>query len=135
MLNAEPKLNVSSCILDSSAVLALMNGEPGADKVAAMINGAYVSSVNFAEIISRLNDWGKSAPEGISDVEALGVEVVPLDYDLAAVVGELRPLTRSLGLSLGDRACLALGRKLGLPILTADRVWAGLSGFDIVLIR
>jgi len=112
-----------------------MNGEPGADKVVAVLPGAYLSSVNFAEIISRLCDWGKSVSEGISDVEGLGVEVVPLDYDLAAAVGELRPLTRSLGLSLGDRACLALGRKLGLPILTADRAWAGLSGFDITLIR
>lgn len=112
-----------------------MNSEPGADKVLAMLPGAYLSSVNFAEIISRLCDWGKSASEGISDVEALGVEIVDFDVDQAAAAGELRPMTRSLGLSLGDRACLALARRQGLPVLTADRAWGQLPGFDITIIR
>ena len=68
-------------------------------------------------------------------IEALELEVIPFEVEQAMLTGGLRLETRALGLSLGDRACLAASRNLGLPIFTADRAWGQLSGFDITLIR
>jgi PIN domain nuclease of toxin-antitoxin system len=127
---------VSKVVLDGSAVLALLAGEPGAEVVSACVPDAAVSTVNVAEIGMKLADRGMAENEVRSAISTLGLEVVVFDEDAAYTTAALRSRTRSLGLSLGDRACLALGETRSLPVLTADRNWAGLKlGVEIRVIR
>ena len=111
-------------VLDASAVLVLVQGEAGADRVAACIPGAMISSVNLAEVVGKLADAGMPGDQIELALSSLGLRLVPLDAHAAYAVGMLRPATRARGLSLGDRACLALGIETGHPVLTADRAWA-----------
>lgn len=97
---------------------------------------ALLSAVNLVEVATRLLDVGASATEIEGLPERLRCEVVPFDEELALGAGLLRVRTRHLGLSVGDRACLALAQREGLPVLTADRAWAKLDvGVEVVLIR
>ncbi len=123
-------------VLDASALLALLNGEPGADVVAGALPGAWICSVNLAEVVGKLAEYGMPREAIAAALGGLGLRVAVFDEDLAWRCGLLRPATRKLGLSLGDRACLALAEHLGMPALTADRAWlkAGL-GLDVELIR
>lgn len=131
-------------VLDASALLAYLQGERGADRVAAALasaGGAAMSAINWAEVLSKLADIGE-APEGVTrrlrEAGLLGTAlgIVPAHEELALEIARLRPSTRAAGLSLGDRACLALGRLKGLPVLTADRSWAGLSvGVKVTVVR
>lgn len=118
---------MSSYVLDTSALLALLNGEPGSEQVAAVLTEAVISSVNLSEVIARLADAGRSRTEISEFLEALELEVASFDTEMAYRAGMLRPLTRHLGLSLGDRTCLALGEFLRLPVMTADRAWGELD--------
>ena len=126
---------MSDAVLDSSGVLALLFAEPGADTVKAALPGALLSTVNLAEVITKLCERGMPADQARAAVEAIGVELIDFGADQACMVGELRAATRSAGLSLGDRACLALSRLRGFPAITADTVWGQLSGFNVVVIR
>lgn len=126
---------MSEAVLDSSAILALLLGEPGAAKVRDALPGGLLSSVNLAEVVSKLCERGMPAAEAMMAVASIGVDIVSFDAEQAHLAGEMRPATRAAGLSLGDRACLALARQRGLPTLTADAAWAGLPGFDVVLLR
>ena len=95
-----------------------------------------MSTVNLAEVVSKLAEAG--TPEGTikTVLGELGLTVIPFDEDLALRTGLLRPATSDYGLSLGDRACLALGQHLHRPVLTADRMWKTLKlGVDIQMIR
>jgi ribonuclease VapC len=95
-----------------------------------------MSAANYAEVISKLIDSGATAADAVAATRDLSIEIAPLDAETAADAGGLRAVTGSRGLSLGDRACLALARREGLPVLTADRAWAGLDiGVEVVLIR
>lgn len=113
--------------MDASAILALLRSEPGADSVASVINGSLVTSVNFAEAGARMVDWGDTPAIAVTTLRALKMTVVPFDAELALATMLLRENTRVSGLSLGDRACLALATREGLPALTADRVWGDLK--------
>ena len=131
-----------TAVLDASALLALLKGEPGAERVAeALERGAYLSAVNLAEVLSKLADWGEDPAEAqarMAQVGLLGaaVEVLPFTGEDALEVARLRALTRAHGLSFGDRACLALARRLGLPALTAERAWAELDlGIPVEVLR
>jgi PIN domain nuclease of toxin-antitoxin system len=127
---------VIDVVLDASAVLALINGEPGSEIVAKTLNVAAVSAVNIAEIATRLVDRGASI-EGVREqVDRLPFEIVAFDDAAALHAADLRPETRRFGLSLGDRACLSLARRLGVPAFTADRHWAKIDiGVEVRLIR
>ena len=120
-------------VLDASAMLAYLQGETGAAIVAeAITGGALISALNWAEVLSKVAEEGQDPEELVARLEAQGllaraVEVVPLTEADATIIARLRLPTRSAGLSLGDRACLALGMRLQLPVLTADRSWAGLD--------
>ena len=92
--------------------------------------GAAISAVNLSEVVAKLAKRGMPDREIRSALDALGFEIHPFDRELAYLAGQLRGRTRSRGLSLGDRACLALGLRLALPVLTADRGWTGL-GLDL----
>lgn len=114
---------MNEAALDTSALLALMLGEPGAEEVRAVLPGALLSAVNLAELVSKLAERSMPAPLVQDAVEALGVVCVPFDTEQALVAGALRPTTRALGLSLGDRACLALAHARDVPALTSDTAW------------
>ena len=114
-------------VVDASAVLTILNEEPGMTVVVEVLPLAVIGAVNIAEAVAKLADGGMPGPEIQEAIEGLGLDVVPFDAELALAAGLLRPLTRLAGLSLGDRACLALGMRLHVPVLTADRSWAGLD--------
>ena len=127
---------MADVIVDASAVLAQMLGERGADRVDAVLGDSMISAVNFAEVISRLIDGGAPLETIQMAAEELRAVVIPFDESAAMRAGLLRRATRSKGLSLGDRACLALAEATGLPVMTADRAWAELDlGVEVVLIR
>ncbi|HET9015440.1 MAG TPA: type II toxin-antitoxin system VapC family toxin [Thermomicrobiaceae bacterium] len=128
---------MNSAALDASAILALVNQEPGADVVAAVLRGAaLVCSVNLAEVVGKLAAGGIPR-EAIDEIlRPLRFEVVAFDTNLAYRAGMLHLLTRPRGLSLGDRACLALALERAVPVLTADTAWQRLDlGVDIQIIR
>ncbi len=129
-------------MLDASAVLAYLRDEPGGEVVEeAFVAGALISSVNWAEVLTRVVEGGgdpehtrRAMVEG--GVLGEGLVVHPLDEMQALKIARLRPLTRAAGLSLADRTCLALAASLDLTALTADRAWADLGlGVRVELIR
>lgn len=129
-------------VLDASALLAYLRGEPGGAEVAdALLGGAVMNAVNYAEVLSRLGEGGADARLADERLRASGVigevvEVVALDALDALEIARLRPVTRAAGLSLADRACLATGLRLRRPVLTADRASADLAaGVEVRLIR
>jgi ribonuclease VapC len=127
---------MADCVLDASAVLARLRAERGGDVVQARAPDAVISAVNYAEVISKLIDLGVSVEAAAAAIGELELAVFPFDEIDAARTAALRAATRRRGLSLGDRACLALAERLGLPVLTADRAWAELDlGVEVVLIR
>ena len=128
---------MSSHVLDASALLALLNQEPGAEQVAAAVaGGAAISAVNLSEVVAKLSEAGIPEAPIHEALDPLGLDIVDFDAALAYRAGLWRPLTKPAGLSLGDRACLSLARHLNLPTLTADRSWAGLPlGITVRVIR
>jgi ribonuclease VapC len=129
-------------VLDASALLAHLRDEPGADVVAeAVASGAAISAVNLAEVFSRAADRGADPPTLAAELTRVGlldgaITVEPFTAADAIETARLRPLTRVAGLSLGDRACLALARRLGAPALTADAAWQGVAhGVELRPIR
>lgn len=123
-------------VLDASAVLALLYDESGKDLVIAHAQGALVLSVNLSEVLTRVIDKGGNAERVRKLLQRLELTIVPFDEDLAVLAAKLRTATKSVGASLGDRACLALAASCRVPVLTADRDWARLDlGLDIRLIR
>jgi ribonuclease VapC len=134
---------VASSVLDASGLLAYLQGERGSEQVRDAIGeGAAISAANWAEVLSKLVEAGEDAVTLAGRLEREGliddaVKVVPLTAEDALAIAQLRQATRAAGLSLGDRACLALGRRLGLPVLTTDRAWndLALTGITVRAIR
>ena len=125
-----------SVVLDASAVLVLLLDEPGAEVVAPVLSEAVLSAVNLAEVLSKLTDRGADVSRLAEDLAAAGVLVEPMTAADAAQVAELRRIDQGRLLSLGDRCCLALGRRLAVPVLTADRAWSELdAGVDVRQVR
>jgi ribonuclease VapC len=123
-------------VLDSSALLAISFGEPGAERVRTAMAEAVISAVNVVEVIGRYLDRGVPKDEARLSFTEFEIPVRPFESEQAQDAGLLRAATRSLGLSLGDRACLALARAEGAKVMTADRSWAGLDvGVEIEVIR
>ena len=123
-------------VLDASAVLAVYFDEPGADRVRPALLGSLLSAVSYTEVIAKCLDRGEALDAVLRKLAAMGMAVVAHDAQLARRAAELRPLTKRLGLSLADRACLALAEREGSPVLTADQSWKSLAlGIDIRLIR
>ena len=124
-------------VFDASAVLAVLNEEPGAAAVIALMAepGGLIGAVNQSEVIAKLIDKGLSEDQATLAWSHLGLRVEPATEATALAAGLLRKQTRPLGLSLGDRFCLALARSLGGNVVTADKAWKSLKGFRITMIR
>ena len=127
---------MTDVVLDASAALAVLNDEKGASEVRRFLPGAIISTVNAAEVATKLIDAGTKAGKTTEFIQRLGLRVLPfLEADVEATA-RLRQKSKKAGLSLGDRACLALAMREGLPARTADRAWSGLDiGVEVRLIR
>ncbi|MDQ3958865.1 MAG: type II toxin-antitoxin system VapC family toxin [Pseudomonadota bacterium] len=112
---------MNKSVLDASALLALLNQEAGADQVAAVIPRAALSAVNLAEVVAKLIDGGMPTAAVREALDTLGLHIVDFTETLAYESAALRAKTKKLGLSVGDRACLATIIYMELPVLTADR--------------
>ena len=131
-------MSSSSVVLDASALLAMLHNETGSDVVLEHMagNDAYVCSVNLCEVASKFDELGKSAEDFRVSFGELGIAVKGFDEALALDTAKLRKKTRELGLSLGDRACIALSKKMDCVAVTADSAWQSLDDeFKIALIR
>jgi PIN domain nuclease of toxin-antitoxin system len=127
-----------SFALDASTLLAVFNEEPGFEAAEALHPGSLVTAVNLCEVFTKAVERRVPVAEVEEWLRYSQVTVVPFGRDLAIRTAELRPSTRSLGLSLGDRACLAMALRRQLPVLTADRAWQQLAqalGVEIRLFR
>jgi ribonuclease VapC len=124
-------------VLDASAILTVINGEPGAEKLTPdLLARAIGSTVNLAEVQTKLVSRGWSSELAWEDATSPVREVLTFDEEQARIAGDLVIQTRHLGLSLGDRACLALGIALKVPVYTAEKVWKKLKvGVRIHVIR
>jgi ribonuclease VapC len=125
-------------VLDASALLALLLRERGAEIIEAVLRDSAISAVNLAEVVGFLARNGAAEPDIRQMIDAVELEVVPFDAELAYAAGLLLPATRSAGLSLGDRTCLALANRLGVRALTTDRAWSRIAiavQVEIELIR
>lgn len=128
---------MSKIVLDASALLAVLNSEPGADKLTPeLLSTAVSNTVNLAEVQSKLVDRGMDPDNAWEATISPIQEIADFTAELAKVAGSLIAQTRPLGLSLGDRACLALGLALKAPVYTADKLWKNLKlGIRIHVIR
>lgn len=118
---------MSAIVFDSSVLIAILRQEPGSDVGEQSLSDALISTVNLAEVATYLAR-NSVPPETISEaLAAFPIEVVPFDREQGLIAGCLYPTCKSLGLSLGDRACLALAKSKTLPVLTADKAWLELE--------
>ncbi|GAB3248979.1 PIN domain-containing protein [Arthrobacter pigmenti] len=118
-----------AAVLDTSAVLAWIHGESGEDVVDPLLSDAVMSSLNWSELALKLQQHGVEPRPVSVRLQALGIVVEAFTPRDALNAAELWPSTRRFGLSLGDRACLALAQRLELPVVTADQAW---TGFEFV---
>lgn len=126
---------MSKWVLDASALLAVLLREPGSEKVIDRIPHASISTVNLAEVLTKLAERDDVTEHDILSFENLGMNIVKFDTDQARKAAELRPLTKHLGLSLGDRCCLALAMHLNATAVTADRQWKKVKLAKVEVIR
>jgi ribonuclease VapC len=123
-------------VLDSSALLALLWGEPGSEVTRSVLPYAVISAVNLAEVCTKLADHGLDQDDVRSELAILSLKIVSFDERQAYSVGNLRHTTRQFGLSLGDRACLGLAEAENATAVTADRNWPALQlGIEVKTIR
>lgn len=125
-----------SVVLDASALLAIIEGEPGAEKVEDALADSAISAVNFSEVVAKLVDRGFGNEAAVARMTAFSLTVHAFDAAQAWRAGLLRRETPARGLSLGDRACLALAEALEAPAMTTDRAWAALDlEVEVIAVR
>ena len=134
--NAAQKPRVNKTVLDSSVLLAILGNERTDADLSSVLQGAFVSTVNLAEVLSRVHDDPAFENDALDELLESLLEPQPFTLSQAHLAGRLRPITKSAGLSLGDRACIALGAELDADIYTTDRAWMKLKlPYRIHLIR
>ena len=127
---------MSEVVVDASAILALLNQETGSEEVLKFMGKAAISTVNLSEVIAKLADAGIPEEDIRQILSNLNLEVIDFNEKQALKAGMLRPNTKSIGLSFGDRACLALGIILNQPVLTTDRLWGSINvGVEVRVVR
>ncbi|MCY4286723.1 MAG: type II toxin-antitoxin system VapC family toxin [Thiotrichales bacterium] len=125
-----------SVVLDASALLAYLQSEPGGERVREVLAQSVMSSVNWSEVIGKARDDGVDTRGLREDLASLGLAIEPFSAEQAEIAGRIRERTRAFGLSLGDRACLALGSDRGEAVYTADRAWLQPAlGIEVEAIR
>jgi PIN domain nuclease of toxin-antitoxin system len=117
----------SRIVLDASALLALLNSEEGSETVSKMLPGSALSAVNLCEVVGKLTEAGMPEEPIRAALASLGLEIHAFDEENAYAAGLLRKRTKMFGLSLGDRACIALALHLSVDVLTADHDWKKLK--------
>lgn len=125
-------------VLDASALLAMLQGEDGSEVVEIVLSNSVMSTVNWSEVMQKVTARGIASNGLRRDVESLGLVLMPFLVEDADLTGTFWAQTKDLGLSLGDRACLALAHRLSLPAMTADRAWKDLPrelAIEIELVR
>ncbi len=127
-------------VMDASALLAVSKGEKGAETVMELMESkeCVISSVNMAEVATRMLDLGLPGSELARAVALFNIDIIDFNQEQALACAELRPLTKSAGLSLGDRACLGLAKLMEGTAVTSDRLWmdiAGAVGVKVLIIR
>jgi len=124
-------------VLDASALLAFLHQEVGADLIRPLLSRSVISSVNWAEVLQKVIDRGSREVSDVrEDLQSMRLRIFAFDAQDAESTAHLWSTSRRAGLSLGDRACLSLAQKLGLPALTADRGWSALNlEVQVCLIR
>lgn len=129
---------MTGAVLDASALLALLLGEPGGERVKLALDDAMMSTVNLAEVVSHYAKLGADRRDIEAMLRPLPIRLEPIDVELSYLAGMLRPITLPRGLSLGDRYCLALAKREKRSALTAERQWSDIAqaaGVDVVAIR
>ena len=127
---------MSAVVFDSSVLIAILRQELGSEVGEQSLNDALISTVNLAEVATYLARNSVPSETINQALAAFPIEVVPFDREQGLIAGCLYPACKSLGLSLGDRACLALAKSKNLPVLTADKAWLELKiGVDVNSIR
>jgi ribonuclease VapC len=127
---------VAEAVLDASALLAFIRREPGAEKVATVLPRSCISAVNLAETLGKMVEHAKPLEESAYQIERLRIAVFPFDEQHARIAASFWKPTRDVGMSLGDRACLALALNLSLPALTTEDAWTKCDlGVEVVKIR
>lgn len=123
-------------ILDASAILAYLQNETGEENVEPILETSAISRINFTEVLTKLVEKGMSIAEAEEVFDNLDLTIIEFNENQSLKAAELRPLTKHLGLSLGDRCCLAVAILENLPAVTADKNWANLNLLgEITLIR
>lgn len=127
---------MSEVVLDASALLALVNEEPGGEKGRPFVAASLISAVNFCETVQRLRRGGMPIEAVTATLSPLVSEPVPFDESLAYVTASVHEKTRHAGLSFGDCACLALDLSRKIPAVTAEREWGKVDvGIRVIRIR
>jgi len=127
---------MAKTVLDASALLAFIYREPGAERVTGVLGEAAISTVNYSEVVTKLALRNRSPQRILDELTEFELEVVDFNRALAEDAGLLATATRGQGLSLGDRACLALARRENAVALTADSAWRQVQvGIEIQFIR
>jgi PIN domain nuclease of toxin-antitoxin system len=127
---------MADAILDSSAVIAALQGEPGGQVARAAASTGAISAINVAEVVSKLVQYGATEDDALAMARDFGVEMAAMDERQAELAGLFHARTRKHGVSMGDAFCLALAMQLDLPVLTTDRRWSALDlGVEVRLIR
>ena len=129
---------MASCVIDTWAVFVDLQGEPGAQEARRWLRDAAISSVNLHEIVAKATEKGATPDQARELIAKLRLHVHTHDADAAVEAGLMRVATKPKGLGLGDRACLALAKRLNLPAVTADAAWVELAdelGVQVVMVR
>lgn len=122
--------------LDASALLCFMFQEEGSERVSEYLSNACLSTVNLSEVIGRFTRDGHDAEIVISNIRSTAIQIIPFDESQATIAASIQPSTQPQGLSLGDRACLALAISKEIPALTADKIWQSVDlQVEIILVR
>ena len=129
--------NKYQAVLDASALLAVIQDEKGAKAVQPILNSSIMSSVNVTEVLTILKKINVDSNAAVTYIKDILADIIDFDLDQAALAAKIWPETKQYGLSLGDRACLALSVKLDLPVYTADKAWTNLklNHLEVKLIR
>ena len=123
-------------VLDASAILAYLQDETGSDVVRKHLDGGSICTVNWSEVLQKASHRGVDTSGMREDFAGIGMQFIPFDIVHAEIAGTLWQKARPFGLSLADRACLALGIQRQEPVLTADQAWRDLDlDAEIQLLR